>query len=685
MRRVLFFALAGAFPLLSPIPAAAQHTLTNGAGPGSVTVKVDGWGMFGGCPADQTNHSDLMFRNPAGGGPFMTTCYSAILLDDQTGCPAPGRVLLALADTLYPQFPAQATNPPVVVVTPGLRIRTAAPQNVCGLQISVDQSLTGPDPVFATPVEGSTLIRTYTIFNAGGGSRTFNLIHFTDADLGGATFGQNRAGASRRSDTCGLLIPPFLANNEWVFEYDQTNTPGLVYALGAEGVDASGQSVLPAAFRVHVSAAGHPTAAFVSNPFGFLTNAIDGDTNGDLLVNSPELPGDYALMHGLRFSNVAPGATVTAVFRTRLTALDPNAGATPDVQARDVPCPTLNGNHSGHPGVIPILCANGQDRCVQVSPSQPVTVSLAPLPGGPDPTHYVLYATVGQPATGVLSGEPGTADFALWGPPIHPWGLGAFPATGALGNWTGGGAAPGFALISSIPGVALLPGPAARGQTPCGSPILNLPPLPPGLSFTMQALVVDFEARNPFQPISLSNAVTVAVGTACRQQASRCPNPLPAGCVATCPTGITITHNRTVTGTGLGTMYGEVFTYTFVPAGNYCIDVREVITTAPGADGCNCSVGSFTGPALNLNCASAITDTITNRVRNAGANRAPCPCTSTNTQVLECRPKGGGAWVPFATNTHTWSRAANGNITATVTPMGGMGVTHTQAGPACPP
>ena len=81
---------------------------------------------------------------------------------------------------------------------------------------------------------------------------------------------------------------------------------------------------------------------------------------------------------------------------------------------------------------------------------------------------------------------------------------------------------------------------------------------------------------------------------------------------------------------------------------------------------------------------SALLRHITNVVNNKGRNRAPCPCATTNAQDIQCRPKTGGAWVSIGMNTHSWSRAANANITVSITPMGGAAVSSTQMGPACP-
>ena len=57
----------------------------------------------------------------------------------------------------------------------------------------------------------------------------------------------------------------------------------------------------------------------------------------------------------------------------------------------------------------------------------------------------------------------------------------------------------------------------------------------------------------------------------------QCPTNVP-NCLVDCPTGATVIHATTITGTGLGTEYGEGFNYFFVPAGKYCLDLREVVT-----------------------------------------------------------------------------------------------------------
>jgi hypothetical protein len=489
----------------------AQTQLTTGAGPGSVTFTVDGWGMFGGCPSNQTDHSDALYKNTASVGPVVTTCYSAVLLEDLTGCAAPGRTLLALADSLYGQFPAQSTNPAVNVLIPGRHIQTQAPQNVCGLMISVDQRLDGPDPG-GSGAEGSSLVQTYTITNGGATPRSFKLIRFMDSDLSQA-FSSNRGGASRRLADCGGNAP-YVSNKEWVFEFDGVNTPGVVVALGAEGVDDTGQPIQTAAYRVHASPIGHPNPTFVSNPSAFLTDTIDNDADGDLLSIAPELTGDYAMFQGLTYT-VAPGATVYAYFRTRWTSLDPGSITPLETQARDIGCRTWGGNYSGQ-GSGPMLCVNGQGQCASVAPGAPFTISLAAAAAGPNPTDYLVFATFGQPIAGTVCGSPQASDFALWGPPIGLLGFGVFPVSSSFATWSGGGGTLGIPLISSLAGVALVQSTQAGGTIPgCGgTPIVAVSGLALSLSVTLQAAVAD-ASTGPL-PVTLSNAVTLSIGCPCQ-------------------------------------------------------------------------------------------------------------------------------------------------------------------------
>lgn len=669
-------------------PATAQNLLTNGPGPGTLSVRVDGWGLMGGC-ATSGLASDLHYTTSAGAGPFPTLCYSAMAFEDPLACPPPGRTWLATNPGGYPTtIPYAPGNLVAQVVVPNRHYRSQG--SVCGWQVQIDQVLAGPDPRTGPPVDGSTVLQTYVFQNVSGPARPLQLYRYVDADLG-AAFTNDRAGASRRRDTCRLEGPPFLSNGEWLFEYDPLDLPGSVLAVSADGIDGSGRPVLSQAFEVSLSGTGHPVAPFLSGPAGFLTGSIQGDADADLLTGEG-LGGDYALVQQLAFASVPPGGRAVATFRTRLTSLDPGLNRTIEVQARDVGCATSSGNVAT--AGVPALCVNGNYGCVAVPQGAPIQIGLAAPPGGPSPSHYILFASVGQPATGSFEGFPGAADSALWGPPIHPWGLGAFPARCVLGSWSGGGGAEGFALASSIPGAALLPTPPATGVVACGNPILVLPGLFLNVAFTLQALVVDFESRNPSQPVSVTNAVTVAVGPIlCQDSSSTCPRNAPAGCGGNCsrecPTGLTITHEARIrdgvvggaTGRtfGAGT-YGERFRYTFVPAGCYCIDVRERLTVDD--NGCECAGVVANPPALNIPCRTSFLDDRYNTV-NAN-NRTPCPCSTTFTQIIECRPKTGGTWTEIGRHTMVWSRAANGNISVTITPMGGMPVGNPNGAQASP-
>jgi hypothetical protein len=662
--------------------AAAQNQLTNGPGPATMHLTVDGWGMFGGCPANGFT-SDLLWTNAQGTGPFLTSCVSAVILEDLALCSAPGRLWLGTVSSSYPQFPAQSVNPSVVVLVPNRHIRMASPQSVCGLQIQVEQLLSGPDPSTGPPFESSTLRQTYTIRNASSFPRSFNLIRLVDADLG-ASFSNDRAGASRALLECGSRTPHY-SNGEWVFEYDPIDVPGSAFAIGAEGVDQAGLPVPTWSFEGIPSTAGHPVSPFVANPLGSLLNRIQGDTDQNLLINEGS-GSDYAVAQGLRFFDVPAQATVVAHFRTRLTSMNPSGSSQIEVQARDVSCTSWQGSYSGGPNA-PVLCANGEEQCANVAVGQPVTLALAPPQAGPNPGHYVVYASLGEPVSGALSGFPKAPDFSLWGPPIGPLGLAAFPAMGVLGSWTGGAANQGFALVSSLP-VALLPGPPSSGQAPCGHPILFLPGLPDGISFTVQALLVDSNASGPV-PVSISNAVNVSVGSAqCTKLASRCPDPLPPNCSPSCPTTLVITHESTVTGTGLGTGYGEVFRYTLQPPRDYCIDLRMIYTLTEADNGCRRRRPAQDVRYVNLTCQSFVLTQMVNNVRNPGPGDptgTPCGCTSTTTENIYCKPKGSsGDWILIATNTLTWSRNAKGRVTASSTLLGGGGVSRSQLGPACP-
>jgi len=499
------------------IPA---YRLTTGDGPGGVTVTVDGWGMFGSCPTAGTT-TDLIWRNPVDDRQYRAACWSAVLLEDPANCPAPGRHWLASNPGNYPvTIPFQAANPAVTVVTPGRHIQTQQPQMVCGYRIEVEQRVSGPDPQEScAPWDGSTLTQVYRITNTGNAARTFTLVRFLDADLGAEPplpnyFLNDRMGASRRLADCGAAAPPYQSNREWVFEYDPAEMPHTAIAMSVEGLDATQRPVAPLAFEGYTSAMGHPVANFLGNPVGFLTGALRGDTDGNLLLDEGT-GGDAALVQGMTFANVAPGATVTAFFRTRVTTLDREApGTSVETRARDVTCAALRGNYSGAAGGA-LLCVNGQTECARVQPLQVVNVNLAAPAGGPGLTPYILYLFLGHPSGGVFCGSPIATDASLWGLPggFEWWGLGSFPVRGVFGSWTGGGGGTGIGFLSPLPGLALLTGSFGSGAIPCGNQVFTLPvPLLPDLALTLQAAVFDFGARRPSVPFSLSNAVTLTIG-----------------------------------------------------------------------------------------------------------------------------------------------------------------------------
>jgi len=146
------------------------------------------------------------------------------------------------------------------------------------------------------------------------------------------------------------------------------------------------------------------------------------------------------------------------------------------------------------------------------------------------------------------------------------------------------------------------------------------------------------------------------VGDVC--DASDCPDPLPPGCTADCPTGITVGVVGAIgAGAGCpagGAAHGARFEYTLQPPMDYCVDIREIIIGPAILDGCNCTVGSFI-LGINILCDPSILDDITNTLPPAGG--LVCPCTSVNIQVLQCKRKeAAGPWVTFAINIHVWQR-----------------------------
>jgi len=508
MERSMRWGRCGAILTVLSLSAWGQNTLSN-AGPGGLTVTMDGWGMYGSCTVGGLG-SDLLYTPIGSTTPVPTTCWSATLFVAGT-LPPPGFAWLA-TNFFPPSPPGQANNPTLTAIVPGRHYRTAPPlPTLPGFTIQIDHVLAGPDPATGPPREGSTLTHLYTVINTSAATQTVSLVRFLDPDLG-PSFTNDRAGASRRLLDCAAS-PPFTHNREWVFQYDLGELPGTVVGISAEGLDNAGNPVL--AVQIQAEPTGTSYNAVMANPIGFLQGQVAGDMNGDLLVEGAEPAGDYSLGNGLTFPSVPPGGTVRAWFRTRFTSLDPGSMTPASIQARDLTCTASRGNYTGL-AQGPLLCVGGQGTCASIPAGAPIVIQMAAPAGGPPATHYVLYATFGQPLTGATCGSAEAGDFTLWGPPVGVFGLGASGASGVLGAWTGGGSGTGFALMSSIPGVALLPGPPAVGAPPCGATILTLPGvLPSGFSFTLQAVVVDLAAAG--LPLRVSNAADVAIGTcACR-------------------------------------------------------------------------------------------------------------------------------------------------------------------------
>jgi hypothetical protein len=122
--------------------------------------------------------------------------------------------------------------------------------------------------------------------------------------------------------------------------------------------------------------------------------------------------------------------------------------------------------------------------------------------------------------------------------------------------------------------------------------------------------------------------------------------------------------------------YGAQFRYDFVPAGSYCVEIREVMVL--GVDDCGCfKAGMEIADVINYKCTDGhVCDERSNFIDPA--NPPPRGCTTLNTQHLQCRAKGSNdPWMTFATNEHSWfrnGRADGGDIQVAVIPMGGAPV-----------
>jgi len=450
-------------------PTNTTATLTNGPGNGSINVTVDGYGSYG-----SLSSRNLMYDDLGANGPRGTAFHSATMFR---------------APTLG--FSQWLLTTPLAGVQPLSPIPIAAGNvstwNLSGFQFRLTQTLRPVDR------DGSTLQQVYEITNQTGAPQELQMIRYLDPDVWGTIFDDGVGVTDQYYDGA--------SNQHMIFAYDQTgglncDTTRPVVAITAEGRDAGGMPVMPCGYESRP----HPVVrdAVTANGCAALTRFLQNDT-GDRLVCPPESPFDVSMAIGVRFPGVPAGGVVRFHTRTRILERSPRV-------VNDLVQSVRNGNVGGMVQQTALTAGPSSGYCSV--PSGPVNLQLRGPVFGSVPTHYIVYAVVGRPNTGELCGAPLAADACEWFFGSTSLGLGAFPLRGTFFSGTGGGSnvVP-IPLISSVPGAALLPGPAAtrNWQT------ILLPPAMP-FSYTLQGVMLDTSAANGL--FSLTNVLEIA-GTPC--------------------------------------------------------------------------------------------------------------------------------------------------------------------------
>jgi hypothetical protein len=458
---------------LASLGQAQQTTaaLTNGPGNCSAAVTVDGYGSFGLSSAPGT---DLMFDRAGALGVIGTTFQSAVLVTSSCGA----NVWL----TQGAGYPTAVLPVPPVFTGAGLTATSGGPIPG-GLTFRLVQTLN-------TPVDldcGTTLLQRYEITNTNAQACDLCIMRAVDFDMNGAATDRTAASVT----TVGGNVP----NDHWISQWDDPDSlTGPVASITAEGVQANGAKAVAAGFRSGL----WPFFATLNAGCGSLTRAIVNDTNLDLINVAPEVAADCVSAIGARYPQVPPGATIVFVTRTRLSTRPGRFthDVVPLVEAGNVGIPTLHVNGSAGPCVV----AGG-----------PITVSMAGPPSG-TPGHYIIYIHVGKPLLGGITGGATAPDWCIWDIPGFgnlgdgSFNVGPFPVSGR-----GGLSTPGFAIFSSVAGLAVVsPLPLAAGPAP-GAPIFGPVPLPAGLTLTLQGALVDIGGG---VSIKVTNAVEIVTAPA---------------------------------------------------------------------------------------------------------------------------------------------------------------------------
>jgi hypothetical protein len=453
-------------------PSNTTATLTNGPGNGSISVTVDGYGSYGSLSSRNLNYDDRGAAGPRG-----TAFHSATMFRAPT---------LGFAQWLL-TTPGAGVPPLSPIPVAAGNVST---WNLSGFSFRLTQTLTPVDR------DGSTLQQVYEITNQTGAPQELQMIRYLDPDVWGTIF-DDGVGVTDQYYDAG-------SNQHMIFAYDQAGGPSCdatrpLVAITAEGRDAAGLPVMPCGYESRP----HPGVrdAVTASGCAALTRFLHNDT-GDRLVCTPESPFDVSLAIGVRFTSVPAGGVVRFHTRTRILERSPRL-------ANDLVQTVRNGNVGGTVQQTALMAGPSSGYCTV--PSGAVNLQLRGPVFGATPTHYIVYAVVGRPNTGESCGAPLAADASEWFFGNTSLGLGAFPLRNTFFTGTGGGSnvVP-IPLISSVPGAALLPGPAAtrNWQT------ILLPPAFP-FSYTLQGVMLDTSAANG--QFSLTNVLEVA-GTPCACQ-----------------------------------------------------------------------------------------------------------------------------------------------------------------------
>jgi len=459
-------------------PAPTTLTLSNQPGNGRLSVTTDGYGSYGSSVGGGT--SNLMYDDLGGAGSLGTTFQSAVLFASPT---------LAFSQWLSTSSGFSGPGMPPIAITGNI-----SNWNFMGIQFQLTQVVApGGDS------DGTAIQQTYSLTNNTGAPQELQMVRYADTDLFGSSLG-DAVGASVSTGTT--------TNDHWVFSYKTTgaqtcNDPRPACAITAEGRDSGGVKVVPCGFRGDAFATLRSALSSGVNPCAALNRTLLNDGNADRLVCPAEATYDATLAIGVRFLNVPTGATVRFHTRTRLTERSP-------ARARDIVPESRAGNVNQT--AFAALFVNGSAAPCQVGPPT-INIGVRASPGGPAPTHYLIYAIVGKPNTGELCGGPLAMDAADWRLPslIPNLGTAVFSLTPHIFTGRGGASNGGSAaLVSSVPGAALLPGPVAGAGV---TNVLALPAL--GFSITLQGALLDSGSANG--SLSLTNAIQVAPsGCACQ-------------------------------------------------------------------------------------------------------------------------------------------------------------------------